>query len=392
MAIYDISGNIISSNNGSDVVLAPKNFDGIVENVFDISQNTEENAYTEHEIAYHHPSLRSWVGVGSYKGRHFSYLIPVKPNEKYYLQNICLTAESQASAIFYTESKEPTTQSGTLSAVGNYITIPATAYYMRVSVHADTVDTVMVLKGTEKPIDVFVPFGRYVQPELYGNIGKKSIDYQMLRLNTRPHRFYGMKVGCLGDSLTAMGARWQKRLMLSMGFASITNYGVSGTTVTSWNPENTYRDRVESMAEDLDLIIVMTSPNDNNAPIGKYNSQQGTGTLEDATNLNENDVSTIAGAGVELLNLLKAKYPHKDIVFFGHPHTYLMKWDEPDMYKLVCGRRSVPFFDMMRCGGMDTKGGDASEESAYYFTDLIHLTDAGNDRVADYMAGCLRTL
>ena len=136
----------------------------------------------------------------------------------------------------------------------------------------------------------------------------------------------------------------------------------------------------------------MTSPNDNNAPIGKYNPQQGTGTKEDATDLSTNDVSTIAGAGVELLNILKAKYPHKDIVFFGHPHTYLGKWDEPDMYKLVCGRRAVPFFDTMRNCGMDTKGGSASDESNYYFTDLIHLTDAGNDRLADYMAACLRTL
>lgn len=397
MILYDANGNTIevggSSGEIADKSITPEKLAGVVKNVFDLSQNTEENAFTDYERAFQHSSGRYWGAAGSYNGRYFSYLIPVKPGETYYLQNIHLAADSEASAIFYTADKELTTQNGTLCAGGNYITVPETAAYMRVPVHAETVDTVMVLSGTETPMDIYIPYG-YIVPSLFGNVGQGGIPWNGLAASAKPHRFYGAKVGCLGDSLTAMGDRWQRRLARTMGFASITNYGASGTTVTSWTGEgeSTYRDRAPAMADDLDLIIVMTSSNDNNAPIGKYNPQQGTGTKEDATDLSTNDVSTIAGAGVELLNILKAKYPHKDIVFFGHPHTYLGKWDEPDMYKLVCGRRAVPFFDTMRNCGMDTKGGSASEESNYYFTDLIHLSDAGNNRVADYMAACLRTL
>lgn len=403
MVLYDAKGNAIEVGGGSsgeiaDKSITPEKLSGVVKNVFDLSQNTEENAFIDYERAFVHGVNRYWVGVGDYAGAYFSYLIPVNPGETYYLQNIRLTADDEASAIFYTADKELTTQSGTLVAGGNYITVPATAAYMRVPVHADTVNTVMVLTGTAGPLAVYIPYG-YIVPALFGNVGQGGVNWNGLAASAKPHRFYGAKVGCLGDSLTAMGDRWQKRLARSMGFASITNYGASGTTVTSLNGEgeSTYRDRAPKMADDLDLIIVMTSSNDNDAPVGKYNPQEGTGTREDATDLSVNDVSTIAGAGVELVNILKAKYPHKDIVFFGHPHTYLAnnnlsRWDEPELYKTICNRRCIPFFDTMRNCGMDTKGGSASEESTHYFADLIHLTNAGNDRIADYMAACLRTL
>lgn len=392
MAIYDISGNVISSDNGGEVELAIGNLDGIVQNVFDVSQNTEENAFLEYGTAYQHSNGRYWGGAGSFIGGHFSYPIPVKTGEKYYLQNINLNASNEASAIFLTEDLELTTQSNTLTAGGNYITVPATAHYMCVPVHADTVDKVMVLKGTENPLDVYVPYNCYIQPELYGNIGHKSIDYLKLADNARPHRFYGAKVGCLGDSLTAMGNAWQARLMKKMGFASITNYGESGTTVTSARQEgvSTYRDRAPSMSDDLDLIIVMTSINDNGATYGVYNEANDTGTKEDATDKTVNDVSTIAGAGLELIKILRNKYPNKDIVFFSHPHTHWgWSYGEADMYREICGRHSIPFFDLLRYSSMD---GKFDAENTHYFTDGVHLTTAGNNRVADYMTSCLKTL
>lgn len=392
MAIYDIGGNVIASGNSCEVELAIETLEGIVQNVFDISQNTEENVLTDYARAFQHGSGRYWGSAGSFNGAYFSHLIPVKTGEKYYLQNINLNESNEASAIFYTEDKELTTQSGTLTAGGNYITIPATACYMRVPVHADTVDTVMVLKGTEKPLDVFLPYNCYIQPQLFGNIGYKSVDFLRLADNTRPHRFYGAKVGCLGDSLTAMGNRWQARLMKKMGFASITNYGVSGTTVTSARNEgvSTYRDRAPNMADDLDLIIVMHSINDNGSPYGVYNEAQNTGTLENAEDKTVNDVSTIAGAGLELIKILRNKYPNKDIVFFSHPHAH-WSWSfgEADMYREICGRHSIPYFDLLRYSSMD---GNFATDKAHYFTDGVHLTDAGNDRVADYMASCLKTL
>lgn len=384
MALYDGSGKVISVGTGS--------LPSTVRNVFDIGQNTEENAYTEYGTAYQHVSGRYWGGTGDYAGAYFSYLIPVAPGDTYYLQNINLNADNEASAIFYTENKELTTQSGTLTAGGNYITVPATAAYMRVPVHADTVETVMVLAGASKAISTYIPYSGEIIPGLYGEIGRKGVSLAQLAFDAQPSRFLGAAVGCLGDSLTNMGARWQARLARKMGFASITNYGVSGTTVTSarGEGESTYRDRAPNMADNLDLIIVMTSINDNGAPYGVYNEANDTGTLADAADKTANDVSTIAGAGLALIDILRNKYPNSDIVFFSHPHTHWgWSFGEADMYREICGRHSIPFFDLLRYSGMD---GTFSADNTAYFTDGVHLTAAGNNRVADYMAACLRTL
>lgn len=384
MALYDGSGKVISVGTGS--------LPSTVRNVFDISQNTEANAYTEYGTAYQHSSGRYWGGAGDYAGAYFSYLIPVAPGDTYYLQNINLHADNEASAIFYTEEKELTTQSGTLTAGGSYITIPDTAAYMRVPVHADTVDTVMVLAGASEAISTYIPYNGEIIPGLYGEIGSSGVALPQLSFDAKPSRFLGAAVGCLGDSLTNMGARWQARLARKMGFASITNYGVSGTTVTSarGEGESTYRDRAPNMADDLDLIIVMTSINDNGAAYGVYNAENDTGTLADAEDKTVNDVSTIAGAGLALIKILREKYPGKDIVFFSHPHTHWgWSFGEADMYREICGRHAVPFFDLLRYSGMD---GTFAADKAEYFTDGVHLTAAGNDRLADYMAACLRTL
>lgn len=384
MVLYDANGNAIEVSGSGEIAdksITPEKLKGVVKNVFDLSQNTEENVYTEHANAFHHGSGRYWGGVGSYDGEHFSYLIPVSPGEKYYLQNIRLPASNYASAIFYTADKELTTQSGTLTAQYNAITIPATAAYMRIPVTADTVDTVMVLTGTTEPLDVYIPYGGQTVPGLYGDISAQGVPFDRFGKDAKYHRFMGARVGCLGDSLTNMATNgWIKRLNELMGFASITNYGVSGTTVTSsrGEGENTYRDRAPNMSDDLDLIIVMTSINDNGAA------------YEDTTAGGEHDVSTIEGAGLALIEILRNKYPHSDIVFFSHPHTHWgWSFGEADMYREICGRHSIPFFDLLRYSGMD---GTFSADNTAYFTDGVHLTAAGNDRVADYMAACLRTL
>lgn len=389
MALYDANGNILTVGGGNVSV------SGAVRNVFDISKNTEENAYLEHDQAFHHPTIRSWGGVGDYAGSYFSYLIPVSPGERYYLQNVHrVSGDNNATAIFYTADKQFTTQSNTLTAMGNAITIPQTAAYMRVPVHADTVDTVMVLKDATDAATVFIPYDKQMVPGLFGEIGVKGVGFDRLGNDARFHRFIGAKVGCLGDSLTNMASNgWIKRLKELMGFASITNYGVSGTTVTSarGEGESTFRDRAPNMADDLDLIIVLTSINDYGSPIGVYNPKEGTGTLENAEDKTVNDVSTIAGAGLELIRILREKYPYKDIVFFSHPHPNWGDWcyKEEAMYKTICGRHAVPFFELLSNSGLY---GAEHDKETHYYIDSTHLSDAGNERMAEYMAACLRTV
>lgn len=389
MALYDASGNVIPVGGGGVDV------SGSVSNVFDISLNTEEDVFVDYCEAFHHPTQRSWGGTGNYAGAYFSYLIPVKPGETYYLQNVHrVSGENNATAIFYTADKEFTTERYTLTASGNAITIPATAAYMRVPVHADTVDTVMVLKDATEAPTVFVPYGKQIIPGLFGEIGTKGVAFDRLGNDARFHRFVGAKVGCLGDSLTNMASNgWIKRLKELMGFSSITNYGMSGTTITSarGEGESTYRDRAPNMSDDLDLIIVMTSINDYGAEIGVYNPTEKTGTLEGATDKTVNDVSTIAGAGLELIRILREKYPYKDIVFFSNPHPDWGEWcyQSAEMYRTICARNTVPFFDMLSYSGIyGSKFGDET----HFYIDSTHMSEAGNDRIADFMAASLRTL
>lgn len=194
-------------------------------------------------------------------------------------------------------------------------------------------------------------------------------------LNT--HKWVGAKVNFLGDSLTAPG-RYQEILKEIMGFSVIRNYGVGGTTVTSARNEgvSTYRDRAPAMDDDADLIIVFTSINDNASPMGTPDSE---------------DVSTIGGAGNVLAKMLQEKYPTKTIVFTSHPHLHWNSWagEAADMYKQVCETRGIPFCDLLRTSGIN---GNIPTSKEHYFTDGIHLTEAGFQRVAETLAGFLKML
>lgn len=57
----------------------------------------------------------------------------------------------------------------------------------------------------------------------------------------------------------------------------------------------------------------------------------------------------------------------------------------PNLYGVAFSR----FATDAKFHGMD---GTFNTDNKAYFTDGVHLTAAGNDRLADYMAACLRTL
>ena len=203
------------------------------------------------------------------------------------------------------------------------------------------------------------------------------MEYDHLHPTIKPHRWYGAKVNTLGDSLTAPG-KWQEKLKDLMGFAEIRNYGVGGTTVTSarGEGESTFRDRAPSMSDDADLIIVFTSINDNGASMGDAKST---------------DVSTIGGAGNVLATMLRSKYPTATIVFTSHPHLHWNDWagKSADMYKKVCELHGIPFCDILRTSNIDGRNEVANK---HFFTDGIHLTDAGFERIAQTIAGFLKTI
>jgi lysophospholipase L1-like esterase len=247
--------------------------------------------------------------------------------------------------------------------------------YIRVPVKASTIQDVMVLKGRTTPVSQYIPTGYRIE-NLTAEVGDNQIEYPYLHPSIRPHRFYGAKVNTLGDSLTAPG-QWQAELKAMMGFSVIRNYGVGGTTVTSARQEgmSTFRDRAPAMDDDADLIIVFTSINDNGTALGTDSST---------------DVATVGGAGNVLAGILRAKYPYATIIFTSNPHTHWpWSYGAADMYRSVCGKYGMPFLDLLRTSNID---GLNSAANNYFFTDGVHMTVAGHKRLAETMAGLLRSL
>lgn len=351
---------------------------GAIENIFDVSKNIDTEVDITHTGAYTNPSSWYWKGTGSFTGEHLSYKIEIEEGVDYYIQNANVSASNEARALFCTENGEYSTIQHYLNTNNNTFNIPVGTgiKYIRIPVNANKLNEVMVLKNTNVEVNNYIPFGTQIEG-LNVSLKDNQVEYPHLNQTIKPHRWYGAKVNTLGDSLTAPG-KWQEKLKELMGFSEIRNYGVGGTTVTSarGEGESTFRDRVTLMDDDADLIIVFTSINDNGAEMGEVGNT---------------DVSTIAGAGNVLMTMLREKYPTKTIVFTSHPHLHWNPWagNASDTYKKVCELHGIPFCDILRTSNIDGRNETAN---AYFFTDGIHLTEAGFERIAQTIAGFLRTI
>lgn len=352
--------------------------EGSTENIFDISKNTENEVDITHTGAYAHPTNWYWKSSGSFNGEYLSYKIEIEEGVDYYIQNVNAIANNEARVLFCTDDGEYSNIKEYLNTNNDTFNIPIGTgiKYIRVPVRADKLHEVMVLKNRNTQVNNYIPFGTQIEGINF-SLNDNQVEYDHLHPTIKPHRWYGAKVNTLGDSLTAPG-KWQEKLKDLMGFAEIRNYGVGGTTVTSarGEGESTFRDRVPSMSDDADLIIVFTSINDNGASMGDAKST---------------DVSTIGGAGNVLATMLRSKYPTATIVFTSHPHLHWNDWagKSADMYKKVCELHGIPFCDILRTSNIDGRNEVANK---HFFTDGIHLTDAGFERIAQTIAGFLKTI
>ena len=66
-------------------------------------------------------------------------------------------------------------------------------------------------------------------------------------------------ISILGDSLTEQG--YYTNALKNMGY-SINNHGLSGTTISSINPTNPFYERINSISENCDFILVVGGTND----------------------------------------------------------------------------------------------------------------------------------
>ena len=205
------------------------------------------------------------------------------------------------------------------------------------------------------------------------------------------------KINFLGDSITeGVGASEEQYIYLNVvagecGLAAARNYGISGTRIARQDDEelfgNPFCDRYLTMDDDADVIVVFGGTNDyghGRAPFGTFDDRTG---------------DTYYGAWHVLLSGLLEKYPGGQIVIMTPLHCATE--ENPSMgngrplkdyvraAKEVAEFYSIPVLDLFAMSGIQPQIPVIREK---YCPDGLHPSDAGNRRIAERLAGFLKSL
>lgn len=202
--------------------------------------------------------------------------------------------------------------------------------------------------------------------------------------------YRGKILNVLGDSQTEVNSHktkiyhdWLKELL---EFATVNNYGISGSTIGYNASRHPMVTRYNNMSNDADFIIVMGGINDlNNSTAGGATSNVPLGTISDTT------YDTFYGALKVLCEGLIAKYPTKQILFIT-PTEVNGDWYQSGTKKRVpegvtveqyvnamievCEMYSIPVYDAFGKLGIYAK--DSSQNSTY-LSDGLHLNNNGHE-------------
>ena len=202
-------------------------------------------------------------------------------------------------------------------------------------------------------------------------------------------RWYGKKIGCLGDSITfgAGGTSWVTKLTELTGCKEALNYGISGTCIQENGTGESFVERYSSMADDLDLICVWGGVNDHHwtgtvgRPFGNINSPS-------------SEINSFYGALKNLCEGLLNKYPTKTIMFItpmknkGYvvSSTNCPTWNEKNgigktltdyrnAILEVCDFYSIPVLDLYTLSGISPENEKQVEN---LMPDRLHPNTKGN--------------
>ena len=213
-------------------------------------------------------------------------------------------------------------------------------------------------------------------------------------------KWFGLKVGFLGDSLTAGYTTWVKTYIKLTGCVGL-DYGIGGTHIARVaDGDNSFDNRCLKMVDDLDLVIVFGGTNDfghtRTAPFGSYDSFK---------NLS---INTFYSGLNRLFSRLYDKYRGKPIVVITPIH-HGYEVDTPEFIldnngsfventnptsgktfkeyvnaiKEVAALYSFVVIDAYSESGLNPILEDSSNR--YYFADGLHLSKAGGERLATYL-------
>ena len=205
--------------------------------------------------------------------------------------------------------------------------------------------------------------------------------------------FSGVKIACLGDSITAASNlegeegyqqyAYPSRLKDLLGAREVYNLGIGGSSIGRYWAD-AFVDRYQEIPEDTDIIIVMGGTND-----GFCASDKEFGNLE------ERAYRTFCGDLDELMKGLKDSYPGADI-FFATPlpnvlHDYLRRErdhllpqkDFVDVIITLAKEHGYGIIDLYNSNILDSHDVNVVAD---YIPDGVHGNQAGYQIMAEHFA------
>ena len=205
--------------------------------------------------------------------------------------------------------------------------------------------------------------------------------------------FSGMKIACLGDSITEAAnltdlegyeqMTYPYHLRQLLGAEEVVNLGIGGSSIGRYW-DKAFVDRYKEIPEDTDLIIVMGGTND-----GFCASRKELGSLSERLE------RTFAGDLDELLKGLKTDYPKADIVLISPMpnvlHDMLRKERSQllsqavfaDMMSQLAEEHGVHYIDMYHANLLDTHDAAIIHN---FMPDGVHGNEAGYRILAEHIA------
>ena len=213
------------------------------------------------------------------------------------------------------------------------------------------------------------------------------------RIAENKYDFSGLKIACLGDSITAAANleneegyqqySYPARLKELLGAEEVYNLGIGGSSIGRyWS--DPYVDRYQEIPEDVDVIIIMGGTND-----GFCVSDKEFGNLE------ERDYRTFCGDLDELMRGLRGNYPDAEIFFVTplpnilqdylmNERDYLLPQQQfADVILTLAREYDYEVIDLYNSNILDSHDANVVAE---YIPDGVHGSHAGYQVMAEHFA------